>query len=65
MSLMNALVPQLSRSLYSVAGVLTSSDYFPSPCTLEVGEVVPKIPTLTSETTLAFSEKHLPLNPQL
>ncbi len=30
----------------SVAGVFTASDFFPSPCTLEVGEVVPEIPTL-------------------
>lgn len=30
----------------SVAAVLTSSDLFPSPCALEVGEAVPEIPNL-------------------
>lgn len=30
----------------SVAGFFTSSDFFPLPCTLEVGKVVPEIPTL-------------------
>lgn len=36
----------------SVAGVVTSSDFFPSPCTLEVGQAVPEIPPLLKQ------EKH-------
>ncbi len=37
---------KLKRSNTTNVGVLTSSDFFPSPCTLEVSEVVPEIPTL-------------------
>lgn len=41
----------------SVAGVLTSSDFFPSLCTLEVGQNVPDIHDLAFLKFALFSHK--------